>query len=109
MWCPICMKSYAATDTSYTECPDCLKDFQEKRWRFKLPNGLKQEPTCFYEYRRMGEVIERLYRGYLTPEEYEKKMAEVVAEINLQVELAKTTKTEEQQRSKMYAEGLRLR
>lgn len=107
MWCPICMKPYALTNTSDTECPDCMKDFEAKRWKFKLPKNLKQEPTCFYEYKKMGKVFERLRLGYLTPEAYEREMAQVADEINLQVELTTGQQTE-LQISKSYAESLLL-
>lgn len=104
IWCPICRKRIPLTNGSNDQCPDCLKDFEAKRWKFKLPDGLEQDPT-FYEYMEMGEVFERLSLGYLTAEGYDEEMAKLVKKINLQTKIAAMSQLA-RQKSQAYAESL---
>ena len=109
MRCPICQKDIPPTDGSHTECQDCLRDYDNKEYKIKFPEGLKYGLTCFKDYNDIGELIYRLKKRHLTIKEFHEEMDKLVEKINTAAEAARRPQTEEQKRAIEYAESWYIR
>lgn len=109
MNCCICGEVLPITDTSYTECPSCLKDYNDGNYKIRLPRELKYGLNSFDDYMKIGKLIRNLRSNLLTRKEFNEELAKLVEKINEAAEESKQPKSEEQKRDTAYAESFYIR